>query len=108
MRDNRRYALGAALLALALVGAACGGSGGGGNNGGGKTIASTLVFGSPPDCPTNPVCQIGLKKVYGIEFKEVKKLDFGGPLTIAALNSGAAQVVELFSTSVYNPNYVVL
>jgi osmoprotectant transport system substrate-binding protein len=108
MRDNRRYALGAALLALALVGAACGGSGGGANKSAGKTVASTLVFGAPPDCPTNPVCQIGLKKVYGIVFKEVKKLDFGGALTVSALKSGAVQVGELFSTGVYDPNFVVL
>ena len=105
MRHYRRYALGAALLSVALVGAACGGSGGGASGG---TIASTFVFGAPPDCPTNPVCQIGLKKTYGIVFKSVKKLDFGGPLTVSALKSGAVQVGELFSTSVYDPSFVVL
>jgi osmoprotectant transport system substrate-binding protein len=104
MRRYRRYALGAALLALALFGAACGGSGGGG----GGTIASTLVFGAPPDCPTNPVCQIGLKNTYGIVFKQVKKLDFGGPLTVSALKSGAVQIGELFSTGVYDPTFFVL
>jgi osmoprotectant transport system substrate-binding protein len=66
------------------------------------------VFGAPPDCPTNPFCQIGLKNVYGIVFKQVKPLDFGGPLTVNALKSGAIQVGELFSTSVYDPNFVVL
>ena len=104
MRMYRRYALGAALVALVMTGAACG-SGGGGSGG---TIASTFVFGAPPDCPTNPFCQIGLKDLYGIEFKEVKKLDFGGPLTVNALKSGAIQVGELFSTSVYDPDFVVL
>lgn len=106
MREHRRYALGAALVSLALLGAACGSGGGGG--GGGNTIASTFVFGAPPDCPTNPFCQIGLKKTYGIVFKQVKPLDFGGPLTVKALKSGAVQVGELFSTSVYDPNFVVL
>jgi len=106
MRHHRRYALGAALLALvALFGAACS-SGSGGS--GGNTIASTLVFGAPPDCPTNPVCQIGLKNTYGIVFKDVKKLDFGGALTVSALKSGSVQVCELFSTSVYDPSFVVL
>jgi len=100
----RRYALGAALVALAVTGAACG-SGGSGSGG---TVASKFVFGAPPDCPTNPFCQIGLKNVYGIEFKEVKKLDFGGPLTVNGLKSGAIQVGELFSTSVYDPTFVVL
>jgi osmoprotectant transport system substrate-binding protein len=91
-------------VALAMAGGACGSGG----SAAGGTIASTLVFGAPPDCPTNPVCQIGLKDVYGIEFKEVKKLDFGGPLTVNALKSGAIQVGELFSTSVYDPDFVVL
>jgi osmoprotectant transport system substrate-binding protein len=104
MRMYRRYALGAAAVAVALALAACssGGSGSGG------TVASKLVFGAPPDCPTNPFCQVGLKNVYGIEFKEVKQLDFGGPLTVNGLKSGAIQVGELFSTSVYDPNFVVL
>jgi osmoprotectant transport system substrate-binding protein len=105
-------ALGAALVALALFGAACGGSGGGGSStspsGGGQTLASTFVFGAPPDCPTNKFCQIGLKDVYGIVFKQVKPLDFGGPLTVNALKSGAVQVGELFSTGVYDPDFVVL
>jgi osmoprotectant transport system substrate-binding protein len=103
MRMYRRYALGAALVALAITGAACGSGGSGGS-----TIASKFVFGAPPDCPTNPVCQIGLKSTYGIEFKEVKALDFGGPLTVSGLQSGAIQVGELFSTSVYDPTFVVL
>ena len=101
----RRYALGAAVLALVLLGTACSKSGG---SAGGGTIASTFVFGAPPDCPTNPFCQIGLKDTYGIEFKEVKKLDFGGAITVNALKSGAVQIGELFSTGVYDPNFVIL
>jgi osmoprotectant transport system substrate-binding protein len=116
MRKHRRLALGAAVLAAALTAAACssgGGSGSGGSSspsasGGGPTLASTFVFGAPPDCATNPVCAIGLKSTYGIEFKEIKSLDFGGPETVAALKSGAVQVGELFSTSVYDPDFQVL
>jgi glycine betaine/choline ABC-type transport system substrate-binding protein len=112
MRSTRRYALGAALLALALAGAACGGSGGGGNSGqgggGGKTLASTFVFGAPPDCATNKFCAIGLKNVYGIVFKQIKTTDFGGPITVHALKAGTIQVGELFSTSVYDPTFKVL
>jgi len=104
MRNHRRYALGAAILAFALLGAACGGSGGSD----GDTVASQMVFGAPPDCPTNPFCEIGLKNTYGIEFKEVKKLDFGGPLTVSGLKSGAIQVGELFSSSIYDPDFAVL
>jgi osmoprotectant transport system substrate-binding protein len=71
-------------------------------------VASKFVFGAPPDCPTNPFCQVGLKNTYGITFKQVKPLDFGGPLTVQALKSGAIQVGELFSTSVYDPTFLVL
>jgi osmoprotectant transport system substrate-binding protein len=75
---------------------------------GGKTIASTFVFGAPPDCATNKFCQKGLKDTYGIVFKQVKSLDFGGPATVAALKSGGIQVGELFSTAVYDPAFTVL
>ena len=71
-------------------------------------VSSKFVFGAPPDCPTNPFCQVGLKNTYGITFKQVKPLDFGGPLTVQALKSGAIQVGELFSTSVYDPTFLVL
>jgi glycine betaine/choline ABC-type transport system substrate-binding protein len=116
MRNHRRLALGAAVLAAALFTAACSSGGGsgssggssGGASGGGPTLASTFVFGAPPDCPTNKFCAEGLKTTYGIVFKEVKPLDFGGPETVAALKSGAIQVGELFSTSVYDPDFVVL
>jgi len=114
MRKHRRLALGAAVLAAALTAAACssgGGSASGGSSspsGSGATLASTFVFGAPPDCATNKFCAIGLKNTYGIVFKEVKSLDFGGPETVAALKSGAIQVGELFSTSVYDPDFQVL
>ena len=105
MRITRMFALGAACLAIALTGVACG-SGGGDDEGG--TIASTFVFGAPPDCATNEFCAIGLKDVYGIEFKQIKTTDFGGPITVKALKAGTVQVGELFSTSVYDPEFVVL
>lgn len=116
MRKHRRLALGAAVLAAALTAAACSSGGGSGNGGssspsgsaGGPTLASTFVFGAPPDCATNKFCALGLKSTYGIVFKEIKSLDFGGPETVAALKSGAIQVGELFSTSVYDPDFQVL
>jgi osmoprotectant transport system substrate-binding protein len=63
------------------------------------TIASTLVLGGPPECPQRPYCEIGLSKTYGLNFKSFKPLDAGGPLTVAALKSGAIQVGLLFTTS---------
>ena len=110
MRITSRAAVGAATAAVALLGAACGSSGssGGSASGSGGTIASKFVFGAPPDCATNKFCAIGLKNLYGISFKQIKTTDFGGPITVQALKSGAVQVGELFSTAVYDPSFVTL
>ena len=106
MRRNGLARVGAAMLVIALIGGACAKSTPKTTSKG--TLASTFVFGSPKDCPTNKFCQIGLKNTYGIVFKEVRLLDSGGPLTVAALRSGTVQVGELFSTSIYDPNFVAL
>jgi osmoprotectant transport system substrate-binding protein len=71
-------------------------------------VAHNFIFGAPPDCSTNKFCAIGLKSVYGIQFKQIKTTDFGGPITVHALKAGTIQVGELFSTSVYDPDFVVL
>jgi osmoprotectant transport system substrate-binding protein len=60
-------------------------------------VAGDLVLGAPPDCETNYACQQGLDEVYGITFKQIRPLDFGGPQTVAAVESGAVDVGELFS-----------
>jgi osmoprotectant transport system substrate-binding protein len=96
----------AAVLAVAL--AACGSSGSSSSSssststtpaGATKTVASTMVLGGPPECPTRPYCEIGLGKTYGLHFKSFKALDAGGPLTVAALKDGSIQVGLLFTTS---------
>jgi len=105
MRFNRRFAHGAALLALTLLLGACGsGVGGdeepsGGGGGGGEPIASQLTLGGPPECPERPFCIPGLKEVYGVEFGDFRALDVGGPLTVKALEAGRIDVALLFSTS---------
>jgi osmoprotectant transport system substrate-binding protein len=73
-------------------------------------VSGDLVLGAPPDCETNYPCEEGLKEVYGIEFAEIKSLDFGGPQTVAALDSGAVDVGELFSLdpTITDKGYVVL
>ena len=73
-------------------------------------IAGELTFGGPPECPERPLCQIGLKDTYGINFKEFKALDVGGPLTVAALEGGEIDVALLFSTSssIKAKNFVLL
>jgi osmoprotectant transport system substrate-binding protein len=110
MKVNGKHGLGGAALALALIGAACGSSSPSSSGGtpASHTIASTFIFGAPPDCATNKFCAVGLKSVYGIVFKQIKTTDFGGPITVQALKAGAIQIGELFSTSVYDPDFVVL
>lgn len=72
--------------------------------------ASDLVLGAPPDCETNPACKEGMEEVYGAAFKEIKSLDFGGPLTVTAIDSGAVDVGILFSLdpTITEKGYVVL
>jgi osmoprotectant transport system substrate-binding protein len=73
-------------------------------------IGGELLFGGPPECPQRPLCLIGLKEKYGLEFKEFKPLDSGGPLTFGALTEGAIQVALVFSTDarIAGQNLVVL
>jgi osmoprotectant transport system substrate-binding protein len=62
------------------------------------TIASTLSLGGPPECPQREFCAVGLESVYGLTFKEFKPLDAGGPVTVAAVESGQADVGLLFTS----------
>jgi osmoprotectant transport system substrate-binding protein len=57
-----------------------------------------LVLGGPPECPTRPYCELGLKKVYGINFTGFKALDAGGPVTVAAIRNGNVQIGLVFSS----------
>ena len=62
------------------------------------SISSRLVLGGPPECPQRPFCLVGLQKVYGLAFKSFLPLDAGGPLTVAALQTGKVQVGLLFTS----------
>ena len=61
-------------------------------------VAGSLVFGGPPECPERPLCLPGLRSVYGLQFKEFRPLDTGGPATVAALEGGEVDVGLLFTT----------
>lgn len=63
-----------------------------------KPVASELVLGGPPEWKTRKEGIIGLKDLYGLEFKSFKSLDVGGPLTLSALTNDQVQVANLFST----------
>ena len=63
-----------------------------------KPVASKLTLGAAPEFAKRYQGVIGLKKEYGVTFKEFKPLDPGGPLTKAALKKGDIQVANIFST----------
>ncbi len=75
-----------------------------------RPVASTMVLGGPPECPTRPLCMVGYADVYGLRFRRFTPLDVGGPLTLAALESGEIDVAVLFTgdRSVIGPDVVFL
>ncbi len=64
----------------------------------GDLKGKNLILGGPPEWKTRPTGVPGFKKNYGVEFKEFKALDPGGPLTVAALKNGTVDVADMFST----------
>jgi osmoprotectant transport system substrate-binding protein len=75
-----------------------------------QPVAKDLVLGGPPEWKTRETGVPGLKKVYGLEFKDFKELDAGGPLTVQALKNGQVQAANLFTTDPNIPanGFVVL
>nr|WP_307790902.1 ABC transporter substrate-binding protein [Streptomyces actuosus] len=75
-----------------------------------KGVAKDLVIGGSPEFQTRQQGLVGLKDVYGLEFKSFKALDAGGPLTQAALKQNAVQVADVFTTdpAIAKEKYVVL
>lgn len=57
-----------------------------------------LVIGAAPEVKKRQVGSVGLKDVYGVEFKEFKSLDSSGPLVKGALKNGDVDVANLFTT----------
>jgi osmoprotectant transport system substrate-binding protein len=116
MKNVRRRPTGSAggalMLALVLV-TACGSSAKKSTPStptGSTRIDSQLVFGGTTECLQRPLC-LGdkEKQLYGFNFKEVKKLDAGGPITSKALKDNTIQVGLLFTgSSVIDPSFVLL
>jgi osmoprotectant transport system substrate-binding protein len=73
-------------------------------------VAKELVLGGPPEFKTRKQGVVGLKEVYGVEFKGFTSLDVGGPITVAALKKGDVQAANLFTTdpSIVENGFVVL
>jgi osmoprotectant transport system substrate-binding protein len=61
-------------------------------------VSGNFTLGGPPEVATAALGLPGLKAVYGINFKSIKSLDMGGPLSRLALNSGAIDVATVVST----------
>jgi len=57
-----------------------------------------LVAGGSSEFKVRSAGLKGLKEKYGVEFKEYKTLDAGGPLSIKALTDNQIQVTNLFTT----------
>ncbi|MER7573571.1 ABC transporter substrate-binding protein [Streptomyces sp. NPDC126514] len=75
-----------------------------------KDIAPELVIGGSPEFQTRQQGLLGLKDVYGLEFKSFKALDAGGPLTQAALTKNTVQAADIFTTdpTITKEKFVVL
>ncbi|MET7513942.1 ABC transporter substrate-binding protein [Streptomyces sp. NPDC005480] len=69
-----------------------------------------LVIGAAPEVKKRQVGAVGLKDVYGVEFKEFKSLDSSGPLVKGALRKGDVDVANLFTTDtdIVDNHWVVL
>src|SRR6185312_15128393 len=61
-----------------------------------KSHALTLA--GPPECPSRPFCEPGLRKTYGMKIGKFQQTDADGPLTRKALTSGKADVGLVFSS----------
>ncbi|WP_375405822.1 ABC transporter substrate-binding protein [uncultured Amnibacterium sp.] len=70
-----------------------------------QPYASKLVVGGPPEWKTRKEGAVGLKTLYGLNFKQFRALDAGGPLTLAALKNGQIDAGDVFST---DPNIAAL
>ncbi|MFJ8464445.1 ABC transporter substrate-binding protein [Streptomyces swartbergensis] len=75
-----------------------------------KDVAKDLVFGGSPEFQTRHQGLVGLKSVYGLEFKSFKSLDAGGPLTQTALKKNTVQAADVFTTdpTIARDKFVVL
>lgn len=61
-------------------------------------VASQLVLGGPPEWKTRYDGVVGLKQLYGLDFKGFRSLDAGGPLTLTALQNGQVQAADMFTS----------
>jgi osmoprotectant transport system substrate-binding protein len=63
-----------------------------------RSVAPGMSFGGPPECGERPLCLLGLRRTYGLSFRNVYELDAGGRLTLDALLTGRVQAALLFTS----------
>ncbi|ADB35764.1 Substrate-binding region of ABC-type glycine betaine transport system [Kribbella flavida DSM 17836] len=75
-----------------------------------KAVSKDMVAGGGPEFKTRTAGLAGMKDKYGVEFKEFKTLDAGGPLSLKALKDNTIQVTQFFTTqsAIKDNNLVVL
>ncbi|WP_330460477.1 ABC transporter substrate-binding protein [Streptomyces sp. NBC_00820] len=75
-----------------------------------KDVAKDLAIGASPEFQTRHQGLVGLKEVYGLQFKSFKALDVGGPLTQSALQKNVVQAADILTTDpiVSKEKFVVL
>jgi osmoprotectant transport system substrate-binding protein len=75
-----------------------------------QPYSADLTFGGPLECPSRPLCLLGLERAYGMQVGAFVPLDEGGPLTVAALRTGEVDVALLFSSAgaIQTNGFVVL
>ncbi|MFF4490425.1 glycine betaine ABC transporter substrate-binding protein [Streptomyces sp. NPDC001544] len=75
-----------------------------------KAVAKDLVIGASPEFQTRQQGLVGLKSVYGLQFKSFKALDAGGTLTQTALKKNTVQAADIFTTdpTISKEKFVVL
>ena len=74
-----------------------------------KPVGKDMVAGGGPEFKIRDAGLKGLKDKYGVEFKEYKTLDAGGPLSLKALKDNQIQVTNFFTTqSVIKDNNLVM
>src|SRR5258708_12813528 len=64
-------------------------------------IASQLVFGAGPECPTYKYCLPGLMSVYGLHFKQTLTLDTHGPATRPPFNTHSTHLCLPLTTNTH-------
>ncbi|MEU8592071.1 ABC transporter substrate-binding protein [Streptomyces sp. NPDC048664] len=75
-----------------------------------KDAAKDLTLGGSPEFQTRQQGLLGLKSLYGLDFRSFKPLDAGGPLTEAALSKNTVQAADVFTTdpTISKEGFVVL